>query len=177
MFWPDDSDLIDWYLETNANLVHALESAPPDVDSFTFLPAPSPLAMWARRQAHETAIHRFDAEYAAGEASSFDPVFASDGIDEMLAGFAPRTDEFPVEVPQVVAVDTSDTADTWSVTLRPDGVTTSREHSTSDLNITGAASDLYLMLWNRGRDDEIETTGDTGLLDLWHANVRVRWTT
>jgi uncharacterized protein (TIGR03083 family) len=177
VFWPDDSDLIDWYLETNANLVHALESAPPDVDSFTFLPAPSPLAMWARRQAHETAIHRFDAEYAAGEASSFDPVFASDGIDEMLAGFAPRKDEFPVEVPQVVAVDTSDTADTWSVTLRPDGVTTSREHSTSDLNITGAASDLYLMLWNRGRDDEIETTGDTGLLDLWHANVRVRWTT
>ena len=76
MFWPDDDDLINWYLDTNANLVDALESAPPDVESFTFLPAPSPLAMWARRQAHETSIHRFDAENAAGIASEFDPTFA-----------------------------------------------------------------------------------------------------
>jgi len=74
VFWPNDSALTDWYLTTNTNLVHALESAPPDLDCPTFLPAPSPLAMWARRQAHETAVHRFDAENAAGIASGFDPI-------------------------------------------------------------------------------------------------------
>jgi len=42
-----------------------LASAPPDLDCLTFLAAPSPLAMWARRQAHETAIHRVDAESPA----------------------------------------------------------------------------------------------------------------
>lgn len=35
------------------------------VDCWTFLDAPSPLAFWARRQAHETAIHRADAQLAA----------------------------------------------------------------------------------------------------------------
>ena len=66
VFWPEDDRLIAWYLETNANLVQTLESAPADVEAWTFLPAPSPLAMWARRQAHETAVHRFDGEKAAG---------------------------------------------------------------------------------------------------------------
>lgn len=33
-----------------------LESAPADVAAFTFLPAPTPLAIWARRQASEIAM-------------------------------------------------------------------------------------------------------------------------
>ncbi|MER6443505.1 hypothetical protein ABT275_45720 [Streptomyces sp. NPDC001185] len=35
---------------------------------WTFNPArvPSPLAFWTRRQAHETAVHRYDAEAATG---------------------------------------------------------------------------------------------------------------
>jgi hypothetical protein len=32
VFWPDDDDLIDFYLQTNANLVRELESAPADAD-------------------------------------------------------------------------------------------------------------------------------------------------
>ena len=43
-----------------------LRSAPADLDCFTFLPAESARHFWARRQAHETAIHRVDAENAAG---------------------------------------------------------------------------------------------------------------
>ena len=39
---------------------------PTTCECWTFLPAPSPRAMWARRQAHETAIHRVDAQLAAG---------------------------------------------------------------------------------------------------------------
>ena len=44
IFWPDDEQLVSWYLETNANLLRTLESAPSDVEAWTFLPAPSPLA-------------------------------------------------------------------------------------------------------------------------------------
>ncbi|MDJ0962397.1 MAG: maleylpyruvate isomerase family mycothiol-dependent enzyme, partial [Acidimicrobiia bacterium] len=104
VFWPEDDRLIAWYLETNANLVQTLESAPSDVEAWTFLPAPSPLAMWARRQAHETAVHRFDGEKAAGIATSFDPVFAADGIDELVAGFAPGKPEFPVDTERTMVV-------------------------------------------------------------------------
>jgi uncharacterized protein (TIGR03083 family) len=175
IFWPEDEQLIEWYLETNANLVRTLESAPPDVEAWTFLPAPSPLAMWARRQAHETAVHRFDAENAAGVQSSFDAVLAADGIDEILAGFAPRKAEFPVDRDRTMVVHATDTDDGWHVTLAPGGITTSRGEGPADLVVTGDASDLYLMLWNRGRQSSIDVTGDREVLAKWHNNLRVRW--
>ena len=175
IFWPDDENLIAWYLATNANLVQTLESAPPDVEAWTFLPAPSPLAMWARRQAHETAVHRFDAENAAGIASRFDPVLAADGIDELLAGFAPRKPEFPVKKEHTVLVHATDTEDRWHVTLAPTGITTTRGDGAGDLALVGTAADLYLMLWNRGEQSSIAVTGDREVLAKWHNNVRVRW--
>ncbi len=175
IFWPDDDRLIDWYLDTNSNLVEALESAPLDVESFTFLPAPSPLAMWARRQAHEIAIHRFDAENAVGIASQFDPAFASDGIDELLTGFAPRGTEFPVDSDRTIAVHATDTNDHWHLTLAPTGITALRGDGPADATLTGDASDLYLVLWNRVEDSRITITGDTELVDTWHDNIRIRW--
>jgi len=176
VFWPDDNDLVTWYLETNANLVGALRSAPPDVQAFQFLPAPTPLAMWARRQAHETAVHRFDAESAAGIASHFDADFAADGVDELVSGFAPRKEKFPVATPQTMVVHASDTDDRWRLTLRPDGVTTTRDDGPADLTLTGDASDLYLALWNRNNDDGVDLSGDVDILDAWHGNSKVRWT-
>ena len=175
VFWPDDDDLVDWYLETNANLVRALEAASPDDDIPTFLPAPSPLAMWARRQAHETAIHRFDAQHAADIESGFDPVFASDGIDELVTGFATRAKDFPTADPRTMLIHASDTGDRWHLTLAPDGITAARSDGPADVTLLGEASDLNLVLWNRGEDSTITVEGDGELLDLWHASRRVRW--
>jgi uncharacterized protein (TIGR03083 family) len=175
VFWPEDDELVDWYLKTNANLVETLESAPLDLDCPTFLPAPSPLAMWARRQAHETAVHRFDAENAAGIASVFDPIFAADGIDEMLAAFAPRATAFPVEITKTMVVHATDTDDRWRVTLEPEGITTVRGDGPADVTLSGDANSLYLTLWNRGDDSTLTVAGDRELLELWHNNQRVRW--
>ncbi len=175
IFWPDDDKLIDWYLETSANLVHELRSAPADLECNTFLPAPSPLAMWARRQAHETAVHRFDAERAAESESHFDARFAADGIDEILAAFAPRRSEFPIERPGTMAVEATDTSDRWLVTMAPDGISTVKGDGPADVTLTGTAADLYLVLWNRREDAAIDVTGDQDLLELWHHNHQVRW--
>jgi uncharacterized protein (TIGR03083 family) len=175
VFWPEDDKLVNWYLETNANLVSALESAPPDLETFTFLPAPSPLAMWARRQAHETAVHRFDAENAAGIDSSFDPAFAADGIDELLVGFAPRGTEFPISSVQTMAVHATDTDDRWHVTMAPDGITSDRGVGPADVTLAGDASDLYLGLWNRGDSSDLTITGDRKVLTAWHNGHRIRW--
>jgi len=175
VFWPEDAELIDHYLDTNANLVDVLESAPLDVEAFTFLPAPSPLAMWARRQANETAIHRFDAENAAGITTNFDPEFASDGIDELLAAFAPRNNELDRTTTQSMVVHATDTDDRWHVTLGPDGISTIRGDGPADVTLTGIASDLYLGLWTRTGDANVTVTGDHQLLEYWHENHRVRW--
>ena len=66
--WPPDAELAAGSRQGCAALADALAAAPADLECWTFLRAPSPLAMWARRQAHETAIHRVDAELAAGAA-------------------------------------------------------------------------------------------------------------
>ena len=88
---PTDEDLADWLGQGCADLVTALVDAPDDLQCWTFLAAPSPRAMWARRQAHETAVHRVDAQLAAGiPVTSCAPAFAADGIDELLMLFVPR---------------------------------------------------------------------------------------
>jgi uncharacterized protein (TIGR03083 family) len=92
---PADADLIAAYRDGHAALVATLRDADPDLECATFMPAPSPLAFWARRQAHETAIHRYDAQSAAvagppRPADAFDPAFAADGVDELIMGFAAR---------------------------------------------------------------------------------------
>ncbi|MEO7422524.1 MAG: maleylpyruvate isomerase family mycothiol-dependent enzyme [Ornithinibacter sp.] len=174
-FWPSDDKLVDWYLETNANLVRELTAAPADLECRTFLPAPSPLEMWARRQAHETAVHRFDAEHAEHAGGRFDPAFAADGIDEMLLAFAPRGSTFAIDGPATMVVHATDTDDRWHVTLTPNGITTVAGDGPSDVTLTGKASDLYLTVWNRHDDSTIEVTGNRDLLNTWHQGHRIRW--
>ena len=182
-YWPDlaaggypaDADLIAWYRETLANLVDVLKSAPADVDAFTFLPAPSPLTMWARRQASEIAIHRFDAERARGIDTHFEPHFAADMLDELLSGFTPRTRPAEVETAQVIGVQTADTGDVWYVTIGPERTETARHGDTADLVLSGSAAELYLLLWNRTADSSVAMTGNVDLMAHWRGNVRVRW--
>ncbi|HUS41509.1 MAG TPA: maleylpyruvate isomerase family mycothiol-dependent enzyme [Ilumatobacteraceae bacterium] len=173
--YPDDAELVDWYRTTLANLIEVLTSAPSDVAAFTFLPAPSPLAMWARRQASEIAIHRVDAERARGITSHFDPAFATDMLDELLSGFAPRPRTIDIERPQVVHVHAADTDEHWYVTIGPERSETSRCGDEADLTLTAMAADLYVLLWNRTPVSNVSMTGTTDLIDLWNSNFRVRW--
>lgn len=175
VFWPVGSELPEHYLRTNANLVRELEGAPVDLDAMTFLPAPSPLAMWARRQAHEVAIHRFDAQRAAEIPTVFDAEFAADGIDELLTAFAPRAKRFPVAETRAMLVHATDTEDRWRVTMSPEGIATIRGDGPADVTLQGSASAVYLVLWNRGDDSIVDVRGARDLLQTWHHNHRVRW--
>lgn len=174
--YPGDAELVAWYRDTLANLVEVLKSAPLDLECFSFLPAPTPLTMWARRQASEIAIHRVDAEQARGVPSQFDPHFATDMLDELLSGFAPRPGPPPgIEHPQVIHVHTDDTDEHWYLTLGPEGVETSRRGDQADLTLAAKAADLYVLLWNRSPDSSVATTGNTDLMNSWLGNFRVRW--
>jgi uncharacterized protein (TIGR03083 family) len=175
--WPDDADLVAWYRETKANLVRVLESAPADHQCFSFLPASTPVEMWARRQASEIAIHRFDAEQARGIPSHFEPEFAADMLDELLSGFAPRPreSEVGVEAARVLRVHACDVDEDWYLTIGRNGIETSRRGGDADLTVTGSAAQLYLLMWNRADDSTVKLAGDTGLMDVWRASCRVRW--
>jgi len=107
--------------------VSVLAAADPAVRCWTFLPAPSPLAFWARRQAHETAIHRADAQLAAAAAGSgadLDPFpagLAADGVDELLMGFGGRNPGSLSDAPGVLVISAEDgaAADEWTVVMGP----------------------------------------------------------
>lgn len=177
--WPPDGDLSDWFREGHAALAGALESAPEDLACWSFLPAPSPRAFWARRQAHETAIHRVDAESAAGTVPAFPAAFAADGVEELLFGFGGRRGagmRTPVE--RTLQLRATDVDAQWHVRLTPGergDVVTTREDGDAECAVTATASDLYLLLWNRRRADGSTVEGDPDVLARWRDDVRIRW--
>lgn len=139
--------------------------------------AASPLAFWARRQCHETGIHRADAESTSGPITPFPRRVAADGIDELLRSFVTRAGgRLTSDSPRTLLVAAGDTGDAWTVRIT-DKVETSLGEAAADCSVRGAASDLHLLLWNRlaATDDAITVDGDASLLDLWRGSVQVRW--
>jgi uncharacterized protein (TIGR03083 family) len=173
---PEDGALVDWFREGHAALVETLATAPDDLRCWTFMPAPSPLQFWARRQAHETAIHRVDAESAAGSVSGSDADFAADGVDELLTGFLPRrSGRFTADPQRTLLVQAVDTGREWLATVGPERIDVARSGGAADCTVRGPAADLYLLLWNRRTPDGLDVSGDRGFLDVWRDSVHVRW--
>jgi len=170
---PPDDELLEWFQNGHAALVQTLRDAPADLDCFAFLPADSPRHFWARRQAHETAIHRADAEAAAGDVTPFDAPFAQDGIAELLLGFARRRSN-GFTTPATIGLDAAD-GPSWLITTggeRTEAAPTADLVGT-DVTVRGLSSDLYLWLWNRPSEAVVD--GDEAVARAWASTVRVTW--
>jgi uncharacterized protein (TIGR03083 family) len=167
---PPDAELVDWYHAGHTALLEALRAAPPDLECFTFLPAPSQLAFWARRQALETAIHRADAEGAAGSVSPYDDALALDGMSELLVGFGARKKEFE---PGTLRLEPHG-GPSWLVSLGPVGMTATAEGpgTPADATVTGSPSDVYRWMWNRPAD--VSVTGSAAVAKQWQ-KIQIRW--
>ncbi|MEU0199377.1 MULTISPECIES: maleylpyruvate isomerase family mycothiol-dependent enzyme [unclassified Streptomyces] len=164
----DGAELLAWYRDGHSHLIGVLAGASPDVECWTFLPAPSPLAFWIRRQAHETTVHRVDAESArGGGATAVAADFATDGIDELLRGFHARPQSrVRTPEPRVLRVRADDTDVAWTVRLSPEPPVTTRGASEeAECELSGPAEQLYLALWNRAPLPSV--TGDRALAELW----------
>jgi uncharacterized protein (TIGR03083 family) len=181
-----DEDLLDWFRTGHAALAETLAAADPAVEYATFMAAPSPLAFWARRQAHETAIHRADAELASEAAPEYPPDFAADGLDELIMGFGQRRKYQPYPGSAVdgglLSVVAADTGDAWSIAAHQGRLQPQREAAADAAHgaacvVSGPASGLYLYLWNRASaaEADVTVTGDPGLLASWQASVKIRW--
>jgi uncharacterized protein (TIGR03083 family) len=176
---PDDAELFAWFRDGHARLVDGIMAAPIDLQCWSFLPAPSPLAFWARRQAHETTIHRADAETAVGNQLEVEPVLAVDGIDELLLGFfqGPGRRRFAADPAQTLGIRTTDAHadDAWTVVIGPEGREVKRGVASGDCVISGTASDIYQFLWNRRDRSAVQLDGDAAVLDLWQEKARITW--
>lgn len=181
----DDGGLADWYRDGHRGLLDRLTTAPADLECWTFLPAPTPVAFWARRQAHETAIHRVDAEQALGVRPRESAArFARDGIDELLAGFHVRArSRVRTERPRSLLVRTTDDGPgtgqphAWLLGLSPDPLRVERltdaGRVSADCAVSGPAPALYRAMWNREGYDDLDVSGDASLVELWRGTSAV----
>jgi uncharacterized protein (TIGR03083 family) len=190
--WPDGDDaLVGWFRDGHAALVEALSNAPDDLSCWTFLAAPTPRAFWARRQAHETAIHRADAQSPTGSIAPSDADLAADGVDELLFRFMARRRRLDLDRVWSVGLDAPDAGRRWRVTLGPDGFSATSpgadggvgmppaeqadEPQDPDCLVTAPTSDLYHLVWNRRDAGGLDVRGSSEVLDLWREHARVVW--
>ena len=174
----EQEDPLAW-LEAGAD--HALVvlgGADPDIPVWNWVEGgPGPARFWHRRMAHETAVHRVDAEAAAAGGvgpSRVEPAeLASDGIDEFLdflplrargGGLAGLSGSYHFH--------TTDVPGEWVVVFDDAGVEIRREHAKADVAVRGPASDLELFLYNRRSSDGLELYGDPGRVAAWTERIR-----
>ncbi len=127
---------------------------------------------WARRQANETAVHRWDAQLAAGAPQPVDRVLAVDGIDEFfgLIPFWRGASRLPVGG-ESIHLHATDGEGEWLVKLGADGLVVTREHAKGDVAMRAPASHLLLFLYGRADASGAEVFGDAAILDRWQQLV------
>jgi uncharacterized protein (TIGR03083 family) len=161
---PADDAVAGWVGEGAAALVATLEQTDVDAPCWTFF-GPSRAGFWFRRTAHESAMHRWDAQHALGDADPIGPL-AVDGIDEWLGLLAViRGEGLARPEPVTVHLHCTDEPGEWLLALGPDGMTVTPEHAKGDAAVRGTASDLLLLLLGRASATDVEVFGDALVLD------------
>ena len=135
-------------------------------------------SFWARRRAHEAAVHLADAQLAAGQDIDLAADLAADGVSEWLTLVAAGTAD-PARARDLSgdgqslhfhATDPglSGTGE-WLVTRTPSGLTVQTGHARADVAVRGPAASLLLVLTRRlpPSDPSVEVLGDQAALTHW----------
>lgn len=167
----DDQEVVGWLRGRRDAVVEALAGADPSDRAWGFA-GDLTAGFWQRRMAHETTIHRWDAEVAAGlDVAPIDADLARDGIDEYTAvglrysSSKPERD-YPAES---LHLHRTDGEGEWMfVGDGAGGVIVTAEHGKGDAAIRGPAESLLLWIWGRPVDG-LETFGDADVARRWQA--------
>lgn len=161
----------DWLREGANALATTLRAIDPTAPTWHPFPVALVAAVWPRRQAHETAIHRWDAEHAAGIDATIDPELAADGIDEYFEIVIPRlVVREGIELPAgSLHVHCTDVAGEWLIWADDNGYHLVRAHQKGDAALRGEACPTLLRLWGRvgNLTAELSPIGDTEVLESW----------
>lgn len=168
---PDETDLQLWQ-QAYDELMVRFDVLDPEAPAWNWAPQPKKAGFWPRRMAHETALHRWDAQLAIGAGDPIETKLAADGVSEVLdtclpAGRRPDHGQWH----GVVHLSASDAGQEWFLRLRGEGVALldtatifdDRDHH-ARVQVVGTASDLLLALWGRVSFDTLAVTGERALL-------------
>jgi len=179
---PDDpARQVEWLSAAAARVIAAVTAAGGDL-VWTFF-GTGPAGFWARRRAHEVAVHLADAQLATGRDVNLAAGLAADGIDEWLgliaAGTERTTEPARARSQQLrgdghtlhfhASDDGLDGAGEWLVRRTPSRITVEPGHARADVAVRGPAVRLLLVLTRRlpPSDPAVEILGDQTLLTDW----------
>jgi uncharacterized protein (TIGR03083 family) len=166
---PEDAELLDWYRIGVTALLAVLDPTRADEQAATWCAWDRTIGFWLRRMAHETAVHRVDAQAASGLAAPLDADLAADGVDEVLRLW------LGCHLPPGAHADGRAVAlrvpgREWTVALHPGVVDFPREADV-DTVVTGSASAVDLWLWGRTGEEDLSIDGDLGTARALRAAV------
>lgn len=176
---PADPDAVSaWLCEGAALVVDAVRTTGDDTVVGGF-GGPVPVRFWARRQCHETLVHRADAEIAAGSRpwEGVDAEVAADAVDEHLAliqlGAPKRTALHGAGESLHLHATDPDIGDTgeWVITRRPGDLTVEHGHRKADVALRAPATTLLGVLTSRLGPERGEVLGDRDLLEHWRTHA------
>lgn len=183
---PGRAALLEVYLRASKDLREILEAAGAGDPAGTA--AQQKAGLIGRGLAHETLLHRVDAEMAAAARTGMDPGQCADGVDEVLRVVLsawPEDGRFAAAPGQALRLRADDTGDTWLIRLgtsrrtgpqaRPGpAVQVAAEDPGGDAaaTVAGGAADLDCWLWRRPPAGLLEQSGDPGTLSSFAAVLR-----
>ncbi|MET9326558.1 maleylpyruvate isomerase family mycothiol-dependent enzyme [Tsukamurella sp. NPDC003166] len=162
---PADAAVLGWYRDRLDGLLTELRRHGADEPARAFT-GRATAGFWMRRQAHETAVHRWDAENSWSAAEPVESRLAGDGVEEWAEVFAGRFLARGPGLPdglvgRTVHLHGTDRDDAeWTLKFARDSVAVERGHAKGDAALRGTTSDLYLALWRRVPLADLETFGD-----------------
>ena len=167
---PDSFEVINWFRESQGLLLDALRNADPSDPAWTWSDDKT-AGFYQRRMAHESAMHRYDAEAASGTPAAFDGDIAADGIAEFYEIVMPfnlaRRD---VTLPSgSLHLHRADGEGEWMINAVDGAVAVTHEHGKGDAAVRGPASDLFVFAWHRGMPDTLQIFGDEAVARAWAA--------
>jgi uncharacterized protein (TIGR03083 family) len=171
----DPAALAEWLAAGAAATAGALREAGPDAEVWTWA-WERRTAFWARRMAHETAVHRADAALATGTAFEVASDLAADTITEWLQIVAFAQTEGDPEAAELrgggrsLHLHATDVPGAeWLIEFGEEGFTWRHSHEKATVALRGPVTELMLAFNRRQKPDEggLEVLGDRGLLDFW----------
>lgn len=182
---PEDAELlVRWLRDGAAALVETIRETGPQTRVWSWADDQS-VAFWARRMAHEAAVHRADAELALGREFTLDPDLAADAISEWfelicsarVRAARPELAALRGEGQLLHLHSTDDglgKAGEWIVRRTPDGPVWEHGHSKGDVALRGPVVELLLVILRRVPPGaaQVQVLGEPAVLEHWLAHTR-----
>jgi uncharacterized protein (TIGR03083 family) len=161
----------EWLQDGAERLANKLRATDPATPCWTWVPFDQTVGFWARRTAQETAMHRWDAQHAAGAEDAIDEALAADGIDEYLT-LVPYFQGRRLPDSGSVHLHSTDAPGEWLLRFDDEGMHVTREHAKGEVAVRGPASDLLLVLYGRTPTDTVEVFGDAALFEQFREQAK-----